>query len=77
MALEDKSESDIKALVEKGDKEAIASRFEAGRQAAHNDSSGGEIDIDEKPFGQTSPEVYPYTHYWVKGYNDYVNEAKG
>jgi hypothetical protein len=74
MALEDKTEQEIKSLVEQGDQDAINLRIEAGRQAALNDSSNGEISIDEKPSGQTSEEVYPYTYYWVQGYNSQVSE---
>lgn len=74
MALEDKTESEIKELVIQGSEDAIALRTEAGRQAALNDSSDGELEIEEKPVGQTSAEVYPYTYWWVKGYNDQVAE---
>lgn len=28
-----------------------------------------------KEFGQTSPEVYPYTYWWIVGYNEVVNSG--
>jgi hypothetical protein len=49
-------------------------RFEEGWQAAKNASHGGEVAIDKKPFGQTSETVYPYTYWWVKGWNAAVED---
>lgn len=71
--LSEMTEAEIKEQVVAGNQDAIALRVEAGRQSAANDSSNGEIEIDEKPTGQTSEEVYPYTYHWVRGYNQYVN----
>lgn len=54
------------------DKKEIAERKEAGRRAAEVASEGGEITVEEKPYGQTSAKVYPYTYWYVKGWNDFV-----
>ena len=74
--LSEMTESEIKEQVIAGNQDAINLRIEAGRQAAANNSNDGEIGIDEKPTGQTSEDVYPYTYWWVVGYNQYVNNEE-
>jgi len=56
-------------------KSEIKERKEAGRRAAELASNSGEVAIDEKPFGQTSEDVYPYTYWYVVGWNEYVKES--
>ncbi len=50
--------------------EMIENRIQEGIVAAQGNS-----DHSLKPFGDTSPENYPYTYWWVKGYND--EKSKG
>lgn len=47
----------------------IEERKRAGAAAAIADEA-----TEHKPLGQTSPEVYPYTHHWIVGYNEAVDE---
>ena len=47
-------------------------RREAGRRAAELASENNTIAIEAKPYGQTTPEIYPYTYWWVKGWNDFI-----
>lgn len=51
-------------------------RMEAGRQQAAADKAGLKKNqsLKEKPVGQTSETVYPYTYWWVRGYNEFVSE---
>ena len=51
-------------------------QYDAGRTAAAKASNDGEIALEDKPFGQTSPEVYPFTYWYVKGWNDYAGENR-
>ena len=44
-------------------------RFEEGRRAAHIAAKVDGQTIELKPYGQTSPENYAYTHHWVRGWN--------
>lgn len=49
-------------------------RYNQGKRAAMIAVKvDGEV-IEEKPYGQTSEDVYPYTYWWVKGWNDAVAE---
>lgn len=45
-------------------------RKRAGRAAAIAERA-----TQRKPTGQTSPEVYPYTYWWIVGYNEQVDEG--
>lgn len=47
----------------------IKARIAAGYERAEQESA-----TDPKPFGQTSEELYPYTYWWVVGYNQAVDE---
>lgn len=47
----------------------IKARIAAGYESAETLHA-----TELKPFGQTSEDVYPYTYWWVKGYNQYVEE---
>lgn len=42
-------------------------RIAAGYERAESENA-----TEPKPFGQTSEEVYPYTYWWIIGYNQYV-----
>ncbi|AYB69898.1 hypothetical protein SEA_LITTLELAF_94 [Mycobacterium phage LittleLaf] len=53
----------------------IEARIEAGRSAAESAAAHGPV--EHKPFGQTSPVIYPYTYWYVYGYNQYVDEVNG
>lgn len=48
----------------------IEERKRAGRDAAIATNA-----TEMKPTGQTSPEVYPFTYWWVVGYNEAVEDA--
>jgi hypothetical protein len=43
-------------------------RMAIGSKAARDQKA-----TEHKPFGQTSEEVYPYTYWWVVGYNKQVD----
>lgn len=45
----------------------IEERLEAGRNAAIAQNA-----TETKPFGQTSEENYPYTYWYIKGFNEVV-----
>lgn len=45
----------------------IEARKAAGRKAAEDAGA-----TEPKPVGATSPELYPYTYWYVIGYNEYV-----
>ena len=45
----------------------IEERRQAGRDAATADGA-----TEVKPFGQTSESNYPYTYWWIVGYNETV-----
>lgn len=47
----------------------IKARVALGYEQAQHDQA-----TELKPFGQTSEDVYPYTFWWVKGYNQFVEE---
>lgn len=47
----------------------IEDRKRAGRDAAIAANA-----TEHKPTGQTSPELYPFTYWWVIGYNEAVDE---
>lgn len=49
-------------------------RKQAGRARAAADITAG-ITTEAKEFGQTSATVYPYTYWWIVGYNEAVAEA--
>lgn len=57
-------------------KNEVKVRRDAGWRAAELASENGEIDVEEKPYGQTSEKVYPYTYWYVKGWNDFVSSNK-
>lgn len=44
-------------------------RKRAGREAALAEGA-----TEPKDFGQTSPEKYPFTYWWVVGYNEAVTK---
>ena len=46
----------------------IETRKKLGRDAARAARAK-----EAKPFGQTSPENYPYTYWWIVGYNEVVD----
>lgn len=48
--------------------EEIAQRIEAGKEAARDAKAK-----EHKPFGQTSEDNYPWTYWWIKGYNEQVD----
>ncbi|EFG75296.1 hypothetical protein HMPREF0591_4796 [Mycobacterium parascrofulaceum ATCC BAA-614] len=48
----------------------ISARKQAGRDAATAANA-----TEPKPYGQTSENNYPYTYWWLKGYNDAVAEV--
>lgn len=48
---------------------AIEARKQKGREAALAESA-----TEPKPYGQTSPTSYPYTYWWVVGYNQQAAE---
>ncbi len=47
----------------------IQARKDAGRLAAQDEQA-----TEHKPVGNTSPENFPYTYWYVIGYNEYVDE---
>lgn len=47
----------------------IDERKAAGRAAAQAEQA-----TKPKPFGQTSPTAFPYTYWYVVGYNDWVEQ---
>ena len=47
-------------------------RFDAGYRQAELHSRDGLI--EEKPYGQTTPDNYPWTYWWIKGYNTFNEE---
>lgn len=47
----------------------VESRKQAGRSAALAEHA-----TEHKPMGQTSPELYPFTYWYVVGYNEAVDE---
>lgn len=47
----------------------IEQRKQDGRAAAIADSA-----TEPKPFGQTSENTYPYTYWYLVGYNEAVTE---
>ena len=49
----------------------IEARKKAGHDAAREAKA-----MERKPFGQTSPDNYPYTYWWIVGYNEVV-KARG
>ena len=49
----------------------IEARKAAGRKAAQDEGA-----TEHKPLGDTSPEQYPYTYWFVIGYNEAVDEAQ-
>lgn len=49
-------------------------RQEEGRRAALIAAKIDGDKVERKEFGQTSPEVYPYTYWFVKGWNRGVDE---
>lgn len=49
------------------EQDEIETRKQLGRLRAM--ASGA---TEPKSYGQTSPEVYPYTYWWIVGYNEIV-----
>jgi hypothetical protein len=47
----------------------IDARIAKGHEQAREQSAS-----EHKPFGQTTDEVYPFTYWWIVGYNTYVDE---
>lgn len=45
----------------------IEARLQTGYDTAKSENA-----TETKPFGQTSEELYPYTYWFVKGYNAFV-----
>lgn len=52
-------------------------RQEAGRRAALIAARVDGEQVAEKPTGDTSPDNYPYTYWWVVGWNAGVAELAG
>lgn len=50
----------------------IEARMQAGRDAAAERNA-----TEQKPYGQTTETNYPYTYWWLKGYNEAVEQANG
>lgn len=48
----------------------IEERKQLGREAAIEREA-----TEHKPYGQTSETVYPYTYWWVKGFNEQVDKG--
>jgi hypothetical protein len=44
------------------------------RKLAGHDAAYERTATEHKPFGQTSETVYPYTYWWVVGFNEAVDE---
>lgn len=51
-------------------------RFEEGRRAALIAHRVDGAAVEHKPFGQTSPDNYAYTHHWIRGWNAGVDEIE-
>ncbi|MDV6979669.1 hypothetical protein [Mycobacterium intracellulare] len=50
----------------------IEERKQSGRDAAAARNA-----TEPKSFGQTSESNYPYTYWWLVGYNEIVEKANG
>lgn len=50
----------------------IEERQQAGRAAAIAANA-----TEPKQYGQTSENWHPYTYWWLKGYNEAVEQANG
>ncbi|BCO56100.1 hypothetical protein MINTM005_13440 [Mycobacterium intracellulare] len=50
------------------DNSQIQERLDSGAQAARDQSA-----TEHKQYGQTSETVYPYTYWWIKGFNDAID----